>query len=91
MKTAIGVLLAFALAAPVAAQGWQGHIRRDGEIVIQADPPPAYPPYPFSHVDYYPGRASDHYRRRGVHADPATGPDRNAQVLVAQQLCDQDE
>ena len=84
MKTAIGVLLAFALAAPAAAQGWQGHIRRDGEIVIQADPPPAYPPYPFPNVEYYPGHASE----AGEYPSPPASPEEQARRYPSWFYCD---
>jgi hypothetical protein len=59
MKIVIGVVLAFALAAPVAAQDWEGHVKRNGAIVIESVPPDYPPPYPFPHVDYYPGREPD--------------------------------
>jgi hypothetical protein len=54
MRTLIGVVLAFAIAAPAAGQDWEGHVKRNGAIVIQESPPPTIPPYPFPYVQYYP-------------------------------------
>jgi hypothetical protein len=74
MKQVLGVLLAFALVAPATAQDWEGHIRRDGTIVIQASPPPPYPPDPFPSAPYYPGD-------RPVDPDLRPGPPPSAEEV----------
>jgi hypothetical protein len=74
MRTLIGVLLSIAFAAPALAQdGWRGHIRHDGAIIVEADPYFAgYPaPYPFPYVQYYPGsRAYDESARPPMPPSP---------------------
>lgn len=85
MRTVLGVLLAFALVAPVAAQGWQGHFRRDGSIVVQPDPPPDNPPYPFPHVDYYPDARTP---GEGYYPSPPPSPEDQARRYPSWFYCD---
>jgi len=88
MRTATGLLLAFALAAPATAQDWEGHIRRNGTIVIEPAAPQPYPPYPFPHVDYYPGRASDQTPDDFRPGPPPT-PEEQARRFPSWFYCDQ--
>ena len=88
MKIAIGLLLAFALAAPAMAQDWEGHFRRNGTIVIQESPPPPYPPYPVPHVDYYPGHAADD-RPDDFRPGPPPSPEEQARRYPSWFYCDE--
>jgi hypothetical protein len=85
MKIVIGFCLALALAAPAAAQGWVGHVGRDGGVVIEPDPfPPSLPPYPFPYVQHYPGREPDRSARPPL---PPT-PDEQARRYPSWFYCD---
>jgi hypothetical protein len=88
MKQVLGLLLAFALAAPATAQDWEGHIRRDGAIVIQASPPPPYPPYPFPYVQYYPGARATDERPDDLRPGPPPSPEEQARRYPSWFYCD---
>jgi hypothetical protein len=86
MRTVIGVLLAIAFAAPATAQGWQGHIRRDGAIVVEPDLPPTDPPpYPFPYVQFYPGSRADD---EGARPPRPPTPDEQARRYPSWFYCD---
>ena len=84
MRIVIGAMLVFALAAPVAAQDWQGHISRSGAIVVEPAPPDYPGPYPFPHVDYYPGRAPD----PDSYPSPPPSPEEQARRYPSWFYCD---